>query len=204
MGIQTREHRFGGRKGAIRRPLTARSSSGPRQLVTKYVHSPLLPSHPGVQAPMVVSGLASTAMPKLPRLEGHKKSGSSLAWLSRSKSIITGGPPSASASSVSMSPSGSSDGSSSTNLEVGVKLTKVKSDAGRERERDKERGKEAVGMLRDLTSFPKVILGAVKDDWPLYRFVMGFARLVRPGSGGELKLILATAVARKTTRSENR
>ncbi|KAL8276680.1 hypothetical protein RQP46_010948 [Phenoliferia psychrophenolica] len=105
----------------------------------------------------------------------HKKS-ASLAWLSRSKSIITGGPSSASSSASTnlMTPSGSSDGasiaSSSGASMGGLKLMKVWSDAGRERERekDKERGKEAVGMTRDHTAVPKVILGAVKDDWPLY------------------------------------
>ena len=112
--------------------------------------------------------LSPSAAPLPPKAVGHKK-GPSLGWLSRSKSLMSGPTPPPAPGSAAMTPTSSSEGSTSAGGGGFNKLSRVWSDAGRERE--KERGKEAVGMLRDYTAVPKVILGAVKDDWPLYRCV---------------------------------
>ncbi|KAK4701835.1 serine/threonine-protein kinase OSR1/STK39, partial [Phenoliferia sp. Uapishka_3] len=104
--------------------------------------------------------------------KAHKKHAS---FFTRATSNARASLMSATTSSSGMGKSSSLNGTTASDagkvgLAGGEAMAKVPSDLGegRERERDKERGKAAVGMSREGTAVPKVILGAVKDDWPLY------------------------------------
>lgn len=111
-------------------------------------------------------------------LEVHadKKTPSWLAW-SKSSAKASSAPQNASHATA---PASAATGAMSSMISEGgaAKLVRILSELGdgkgrerereREREMDKERGKAAVGMARDTSAVPAVIVGAVEDDWPLY------------------------------------